>query len=336
MSDLDFLGKRKFPRGKRNLITDVAGVKVGHKTLSQGDVQTGVTAILPHEGNIFQEKVRAACHVINGFGKTTGLIQVKELGTLESPIIMTNTLSVGTALTALVKYSLAQNEDIGLTTGTVNCLVAECNDGKLNDIRGLHIKEEDVFQALENSSSDFEEGGIGAGRGMVSFGLKGGIGSASSLLTFDEKIYTLGCLVLVNFGSLENLTIKGRKVGEEIQQKSEADQGSIIIILATDLPLSSRQLKRMCKRSTVALGRLGSYLGNGSGDMVLAFSTANKVKHYKENFVNKIENLHEDAMDIIFQASCELVEEAILKALYKAESTLGREGRLIKSLREYL
>ena len=183
--------------GKRNLITDVPGVKVGHVTIRDGaDINTGVTAILPHEGNLFQDKVMAASCVINGFGKTMGLVQVEELGTIETPIIMTNTLSIGTAANALIKYMLQQNEDIGVKTGTVNPLVCECNDGVLNDIRGLHVKEEHVFEALANCSEEFEEGVVGSGTGMCCLGLKGGIGSASRIVKLDDKEYTVGALVI--------------------------------------------------------------------------------------------------------------------------------------------
>ena len=171
--------RTKWPKGPKNLITDVAGVSVGHCTLQDGDINTGVTAVLPHGGNIFREKVMAGSCIINGFGKSIGLIQLQELGSIETPIIMTNTLSVGTAFTALTRYMLEQNPDIGRTTGTVNCLVTECNDGDLNDIRGLHIKEENVLAAIDAANSDFEEGAVGGGTGMCCLGLKGGIGSAS-------------------------------------------------------------------------------------------------------------------------------------------------------------
>ena len=177
----------KWKHGPRNLITDVPGVKVGQVTLRQGEINTGVTAILPHERNLFQEKVMAGAAVINGFGKSAGLVQVEELGTIESPIILTNTLSVGTALTAMVKYMMAQNPDIGVETGTVNCLVTECNDGRLNDIRGLHVTEEHVLQAVKSAAEDFEEGAVGGGTGMVCLGLKGGIGSSSRQFEADGK-----------------------------------------------------------------------------------------------------------------------------------------------------
>jgi len=175
------------PTGKNNSITDVKGVKVGHKTLNNGNIKTGVTAVVPHEGNIFKEKLIAACHVINGFGKSTGLVQIEELGTLETPIILTNTLSVGTAHEALVRYMLENNDDIGDTTGTVNPVICECNDGEINDIRGLHVKKEDVFDAIKSADVEFEEGNVGAGTGMICYDLKGGIGSSSRVIELDDK-----------------------------------------------------------------------------------------------------------------------------------------------------
>ena len=263
--------------GKRNLITDVPGVKVGHVTVRDGaDINTGVTAILPHEGNIFQDKVMAASCIINGFGKTMGLVQVEELGTIETPIVMTNTLSIGTAANALIKYMLQQNEDIGVKTGTVNPLICECNDGVLNDIRGLHVTEDHVFQALANCGEEFEEGVVGSGTGMCCLGLKGGIGSASRIVKLDDQEYTVGALVMSNFGGAGRLMIEGRHMGQEIKDKLEAqqDKGSIIMLIATDIPLSERQLKRVARRAGVGLARTGSYYGNGSGDIAIAFTTA--------------------------------------------------------------
>lgn len=325
-------------KGKRNLITDVEGVKVGHVTLNDGKIKTGVTAILPHEGNLFKEKVMASCCVINGFGKSAGLIQVEELGSIETPIIMTNTLSVGTATQGLIRYMLSQNEDIGTTTGTVNCVVTECNDGRLNDIRGLHVKEEHVLEAINNAQVDFEEGAVGSGTGMVCFGLKGGIGSSSRIVELDSKEYSVGALVMSNFGSKRYLTINGDKIGERIAEKDkdERDQGSIIIIVATDIPLNERQLKRVSKRATVALARIGSYLGNGSGDICISFTTANKIKHYSDTKIINMKMIDENAMEEIFKAVAETVEESIISSMYHAKTTTGMNNTTIKSLREYL
>ena len=264
----------KLQKGKNNLITDVKGVKVGHKTLDNGNIKTGVTAIIPHSDNIFREKLICSSYVINGFGKSVGLVQINELGTLETPIILTNTLSVGTCSTALVKYMLKENDDIGVTTGTVNPVVCECNDGYLNDIRGLHVKEEDVFDAIENAEINFKEGNIGAGTGMSCYQLKGGIGSASRVLKLDDKEYTIGSLVLSNFGLKEDLLVDGIKVGEKILEKEseELEKGSIIIILATDIPMNERQLKRIAKRVPIGLARTGSHIGNGSGDIAVSYT----------------------------------------------------------------
>lgn len=324
-------------KGKRNLITDVKGVKVGHVTLNDGKIKTGVTAVLPHEGNIFREKVMASSCVINGFGKSMGILQIEELGTIETPIIMTNTLSVGTAATGLVKYMLEQNEDIGSTTGTVNCVVTECNDGRLNDIRGLHVKEEHVFEAIQNASEDFEEGAVGSGTGMVCFSIKGGIGSSSRIVELDNKEYTLGAIVMSNFGSLKDLTISGDKAGERIYgQQQEKDKGSIIMIIATDIPLSERQLKRVSKRAVIGLGRTGSYLGNGSGDICISFTTANIIKHYSDTNIVSMKMLDDEAIDKVFRAAAEAVEESIISSMYHAETTVGINGNTRKALKDLL
>ena len=325
--------------GQRNLITDVPGVKVGHVTIRDGaDVNTGVTAILPHEGNMFQEKVMASSCVINGFGKTMGLVQVEELGTIETPIIMTNTLSIGTAANALIKYMLQQNEDIGVKTGTVNPLVCECNDGVLNDIRGLHVKDEHVFEALANCSEEFEEGGVGSGTGMCCLGLKGGIGSASRIVKLDDKEYTVGALVMSNFGGAGRLLIEGRHMGQEIKDKLEAqqDKGSIIMLIATDIPLTERQLKRVARRAGVGLARTGSYYGNGSCDIAIAFTTANRVPHYSKTAVMDIKMISDNKIDPVFNMAAEAVEEAIISSLYHAETTTGRAGKVKYGLRDFL
>ena len=224
--------------GERNKISDVPGVTVGHCTLADGDIQTGVTALLPHPGDVFHDKVLAACHVINGFGKTTGLVQIDELGTLETPILFTNTLSVGTVETALVKYMLERNPDICETTGSVNPVVCECNDSGLNDIRGLHVTEAHVAAALADCKADFAEGAVGAGRGMRCHGLKGGIGSASRLVELDGKSYTIGALVLSNHATFDDLIVAGTSIHELLEARipPHEDKGSIITVLATDIP----------------------------------------------------------------------------------------------------
>ena len=328
----------KLQKGKNNLITDVKGVKVGHKTLDNGNIKTGVTAIIPHSDNIFREKLICSSYVINGFGKSVGLVQINELGTLETPIILTNTLSVGTCSTALVKYMLKENDDIGVTTGTVNPVVCECNDGYLNDIRGLHVKEEDVFDAIENAEINFKEGNIGAGTGMSCYQLKGGIGSASRVLKLDDKEYTIGSLVLSNFGLKEDLLVAGIKVGEKILEKEseELEKGSIIIILATDIPMNERQLKRIAKRVPIGLARTGSHIGNGSGDIVIAFSTANRIKHYEDKDIVSIKIINENIIDKIFRGVIECVEEAVISSLLHSEKTIGTSEHKRESLKKYI
>ena len=228
----------KLPCGPLDKISDVPGVTVGHCTLADGDVQTGVTALLPHQGDIFHDKVMAASHVINGFGKTTGLVQIDELGTLETPILFTNTLSVGTVETALVKYMLDKNPDICETTGSVNPVVCECNDSGLNDIRGLHVTEENVRAALADCRADFAEGAVGAGRGMRCHGLKGGIGSASRVVELDGKQYTIGALVLSNHAVFDDLVVAGTPIQSLLDAHipPHEDKGSIITVLAPALP----------------------------------------------------------------------------------------------------
>lgn len=353
----------KIPAGRLNQITDVPGVSVAHVTLKRGSIQTGVTAVLPHPGNCFREKCPAATHVINGFGKSVGLIQVQELGTIETPLLLTNTFSVGTASTALIRYMLEDNQDIGTTTGSVNPVVFECNDSKLNDIRGMHVTEEHARLALERAkaresseaasmgesveeAASFEEGAVGAGTGMVCYGLKGGIGSASRLIDIGGTTYTLGTLVLTNFGKLHELVIAGRSIGEQLEEKikgevegctngSDApDRGSIIVLIATDLPLSTRQLGRISRRAQNGIARTGSITANGSGEIVLSFSTANKISHYPESDTCKAEFLHEERMDAVFAAVCEVVEESIISSLLHAEVDDALTGK-ISSLKCY-
>lgn len=328
----------QLPPGPRNLISDVSGVTVGHCTLQEGEVQTGVTAVLPHGGNLFQDKVLAACHVINGFGKSMGLIQIEELGTIETPVVLTNTLSAGTAYTALVRYMLAQNGDIGDTTGTVNPIVCECNDGYINDIRGLHIRECHVMEALRQCGADFAEGAVGAGRGMSCHQMKGGIGSASRVVTIEGKDYTVGALLLTNHAVKDDLMIAGDPVGRRLPdvRPKEEDKGSCIILLATDAPLSERQLKRVCRRSVVGLSRTGSYIGNGSGEIAIAFTTANRVPHYPLQSVLPLQMLHDDHINTIFRAAAEAVEESVLSSMLHAEGITGFKGRRLLSLSEFI
>lgn len=317
--------------GPSNSITDIEGVTVGHVTISENSAQTGVTAILPHQGNIFKEKLIASSHVINGFGKTMGTIQMNELGTLESPIILTNTLSIGTAADALIEFMLEQNAEIGRTTGTINPVVCECNDMLLNDIRAGYVKKEHVLQALNNTSKVMEEGSVGAGTGMICYSLKGGIGTSSRMMKMEHGTYGIGVLVLTNFGTLTDLKVNGRAIGKELnrvlhESDEEKDKGSIIVIVATDLPVSERQLNRIIKRSVTGLSRTGSIIANGSGEIIIGFSTATTVPHEKQASLISFQTIYEEDIDVAFQAIGEAVEEAVLNALVTATHVVGRNG----------
>jgi len=324
--------------GNLNSITDVVGVKVGHVTLIEGNsIRTGVTAILPHEGNIFQEKVPAAIYVGNGFGKLAGSTQVMELGNLETPIILTNTLNVATAIDAVVEYSLNQkgNENVQ----SVNAVVGETNDGYLNDIRGRHVKKQHMLGAITNAKAGVvKEGNVGAGTGTVCFGFKGGIGTSSRVLPAKSGGYTIGVLVQTNFGGV--LQIDGVPVGEEIKQFYLSDQlmdkadGSCMMVIATDAPLDARNLERMAKRAMMGLARTGGIASNGSGDYVIAFSTdaSLRVKHDSKERTQTNTILRNDEMSPLFMAVIEATEEAIINSLFAAESIQGFEGHTIKAL----
>lgn len=324
----------QLPVGKKNCITDVADVKVGHVTLdySLGEGEyacTGVTAILPHGGNLFQQKVVGASYVLNGFGKTTGLVQVEELGLIESPIMLTNTFAVPAVTQGALEYMLEGNSEIGDTTGTINLVVGECNDSRLNSIRKLPIEPKHAVECIQKASTAVAaEGAVGAGKGMICFGYKGGIGSSSRLV----GDYTMGCLVLSNFGRKEEFQSAHYKVEEQndVPTFPKPADGSIMIVLATDAPLSSRQLKRVAKRCGIGLGRTGSHFSNGSGDVVIAFSTANKVSHFAKESVETRIQLRDDhpIMNDLFQGAAEVTEEAILNSLSQAVTTEGRKGNI--------
>ncbi|UFT98192.1 P1 family peptidase [Radiobacillus kanasensis] len=317
--------------GPKNSITDVRDITVGQVTLSDQNIQSGVTAILPHLGNIFQEKVLASTHVINGFGKTTGAIQIGELGTIETPIILTNTLSVGLASDALIDYMLEQNPEIGRTTGTVNPIVGECNDMFLNDIRAKVITKEHIMEAIQTASTEVTEGTVGAGTGMLCYSLKGGVGTSSRIIDLEHGSYTLGVLVVSNFGILRDLTIRGNPIGKTLKERilqswEEKDKGSIMMIVATDLPVSERQLNRILKRTNTGLARTGSIITNGSGEIAIGFSTANKIPHQKSHTLHTLHTIHEEEMDAAFRAVGEATEEAVLNSLVTATAVTGRDG----------
>lgn len=320
-------------KGRFNSITDVAEVKVGHVTLyetlnDEDTICTGVTAILPHGGNLFHEKVRAASEVINGFGKSSGLVQIDELGLIESPIMLTNTFSIGPVLEGTLTYMLDQSKDIGDSTSSINIVVGECNDSYLNSMRLQAVRPEHAIEAINKADGGHvEEGAVGAGKGMVCFGYKGGIGTASRLVTTNDHTYTVGCLVLSNFGQREHALF-----ADFTEEELETPDGSIMMIIATDAPLYDRQLKRLAKRCPVGLGRTGSHIAHGSGDIAIAFSTANTYNHSKETPFEENTFIRDDhpIMNQLFQAVVESTEEAIISSLKHAETTKGRKGRTIK------
>jgi D-aminopeptidase len=325
----------RLPPGPRNAITDVAGITVGHRTLVDGDIRTGVTAVLPHPGDIFRDKPLAAAVVLNGFGKSVGLMQVEELGQIETPILLTNTLSVGTCATALIRRAIAANPAIGRRTGTVNPVVCECNDGYLNDIQALAITEADALLALDTAAADFAVGAVGAGAGMSCFGFKGGIGTASRALAFDDAPCHLGVLVLANFGRPGDLRLPdGRTIGPVAGRAAE--QGSVIVVVATDVPVEHRQLRRVIRRAGVGLARLGSFWGNGSGDVFLGFTTANRTPHEPRADIVTQRTLAETRIDALFEAVAEATQEAVLDALAAADTTAGRAGHVRPGLRHLL
>jgi D-aminopeptidase len=357
------------PPGRLDAITDVEGVRVGHATLIKGDdVRTGVTAILPHGGNLFQEKVPAAVFVGNGFGKLMGSTQVNELGEIETPILLTNTLNVPRVADALIDWMLAMpgNEEVR----SVNPVVAETNDGQLNDIRGRHVRAEDVFAALKSAKGgEVEEGSVGAGTGTVAFGFKGGIGTASRVVPAKYGGYTVGVLVQTNFGGV--LTMNGAPVGRELGRyylkedlepapKSRLDSrdgpthdraetpvnadsasslnsdradGSVIVVVATDAPLDARNLRRLAARAMLGLARTGSPSTNGSGDYIIAFSTApqNRI-HYGETAPRRFDFLPNDSTSPLFLACVEATEEAVYNSLLRATTVTGRGGARVEAL----
>jgi D-aminopeptidase len=331
----------RFPRvgrlapGPRDSIADVAGVTVGHTTIAAGDLQTGVTVVRPHPGDPFIDKVSAAAVVINGFGKSAGLMQLNELGVLETPIALTTTLQVGTIVMAQVRAAIRAHPGLARTTTTVNPLVFECNDGYLSDVQALPITEAHYDAALAAAAADFARGAVGAGRGMSCFGLKGGIGTSSRVVDSGALRHTLGVLVLANFGRLETLTVAGRSLGPALAQRLAAraaasapqrDQGSIIVVIATDAPLDHRQLRRVATRASAGIGRSGSYYGHGSGDIALAFSTAGFVRHEPKAPLREVRVLVETEQEPLFEAAAEATEQAIVDALFAAETVTGFAG----------
>jgi D-aminopeptidase len=324
--------------GLQNSITDVSGVRVGHTTLVRGDsVRTGVTAILPHGGNIFQQKVPAGYFVGNGFGKLAGVTQLAELGTIETPIILTNTLAVSTGMDAVIEYTLKQAGNGQVQS--VNAVVGETNDGRLNDIRGRHVRKEDVLRAIATAGTGkVEEGSVGAGTGTVCFGFKGGIGTASRKLPASLGGYTVGVLVQTNFGGV--LTIDGVPAGAALnkyylqEQLQAKEDGSCMIVVATDAPLDSRNLSRLAKRAFMGLARTGGIAHHGSGDYVIAFSTDSScfVEHQPKQPLRTLRVLHDDAVSPLFMAAIEATEEAIINSLFMSTDMQGFKGAKVEGL----
>lgn len=334
-------------RGKWNALTDVPGVKVGHATLDNQLNEdecnrTGVTAILPHSGNLFELKTAAASFVLNGFGKTAGLIQLEELGVMESPIMLTNTFSVGAVLEGTLAYMLDENKTIGDTSSSLNVVVGECNDSHLNSMRLMNVRPNHAIEAIRGATNGpIEQGAIGAGKGMICFGMKGGIGSSSRIVPTADRNYTVGVLTLTNFGKTEECRVnewlrqKGHTaqtmIPKSVAEASKPD-GSIIIVVATDAPLDARQLKRLAKRAAIGLGRTGTHIHNGSGDIILAFSNGYLLPHQSTQITSTQLILRDDhpIMNELFQAVIEATEEAVYQSMFHADTTSGRKGRVVE------
>lgn len=330
-----------FTPGARNTITDVAGVTVGHCTLADGELQTGVTVVRPHPGDLFRDRVPAAAVVLNGFGKSTGLVQLQELGQIDTPIALTNTFSVPAVAMAQIRQCIAANPRSGRGLDTVNPLVLECNDGFLSDIQRMAITEQHYRDAFDAAGLEVAQGSVGAGRGMSSFDLKGGIGSASRLVPARHgTTHTLGALVLANFGKLPQLVWAGDPLGARLAGQAaqaaadnQPEKGSIIMLIATDAPLDARQLKRLALRAGAGLARTGSVFGHGSGDIALAFSTAYTLPQNPLRPMPALAMLHDALLDDLFQAAADSTEQAIVHALWHATSVTGRDGHQRRALR---
>lgn len=339
----------RYPPGPLNAITDIKGVKVGHTTLISGEgplkpgrgpVRTGVTVIIPRD-DVWRKKVPAGVFVLNGTGEMTGLAWVAESGFLEYPIALTNTLNVPRVANGVMSWMIRQYPEIGISDDTLTPVVAECDDGRLNDIQGRHVSEHDVMAAIDGSSSGpVQEGTVGAGTGMVSYGFKGGIGTSSRMLSEKEGGYTVGVLVNANHGRRPELIVNGVPVGNRYASSAQVSEtllpgqseGSIIIVIATDAPLDSRQLTRLAKRAALGLARTGSTVRHGSGDFIVAFSTANVIPHYPKDPTYTLIHLADSHINPLITATVEATEEAILNALTMATSIVGRDGRRVEAI----
>ena len=333
------------PTGPRNGITDIPSLRVGQVTVIEGEgklvagkgpIRTGLTAILPHSGNLFHEKAPAAVYTINGYGKATGFEQIRELGVIETPICLTSTLNVGKVWDAVVSYSIRENPDIAITTSNVSPVVGECNDNFLSDGQGRHIGQAEVLRALDDASaSAVAEGCVGAGAGTLCYGFKGGIGTASRRVL--DGAYTVAALLQTNFGQRHELRILGAPIGQHFAAGHvDSPPGSVMIVIATDAPLGTRQLGRLAKRAAFGLGRTGTICQSGSGDFVIAFSTCNRRAHDESERVTEARTINEEApfaggtlIDQFFRAVVECVEESVYNALVAAQTTVGRDGNTL-------
>ena len=331
------------PTGPRNMITDVPGVKVGHSTIVRGSgklvpgngpVRTGVTAVIPCEGSMYQRPVRGAYFDFNGCGGLGGALQLREFGVIDTPIMLTNTMSMGAVAEATIRYILAQEPSAGVSEETIIPIVSECDDSYLNDSRGMHVRLEHVYEALNEAGTEVREGAVGAGTGMSCYDYKGGIGTSSRVVETNAGKFNIGSIVLANHGDWNELRIDGVPVGEKLGDPNQhrPEQGSIVMVVGTDAPLDARQLGRIAKRAIMGLAVTGSCSHNGSGDISLAFSTANRFERYNHKGLVPTNLLKDRDMDPLFRATIDSVAESIINVLFKAETTDGRDGHVVKAL----
>ncbi len=338
----------RYPTGRYNAITDIPGVLVGHSTIisgsgklrvGKGPVRTGVTAILPNKGNIFQERVVGSGFILNGAGEISGLTQVIEWGIIETPIILTNTFAVGTCSEATVRFLVEKYPGIGVKHDVIIPVVGECDDSWLNDIAGRHIKYEHVYEAIRTATGGYvREGSVGGGTGMITCDFKAGIGTSSRKLPPNKGGYIVGVMVMSNFGRMQELRIDGLPIGKILKPDfkdfkfREEGYGSIIVVVGTNAPLSNHQITRLCKRSALGIGRVGSFASHGSGEIIVGFSTANTVPRETKKMTYKIKILVDEALDPLYEAVIEATEEAILNSLCMAETMEGHSGHVAPAL----
>ena len=331
------------PTGPRNMLTDVASVRVGHSTIIRGSgplkpgsgpVRTGVTAILPHDGSLYERPVKGAYFDFNGCGGLGGALQIREFGVIDTPIMLTNTMSMGSVADATIRHMIRANPKVGIEGETIIPVVSECDDSYLNDAQGLHVHEEHVFGALDGASQTVHEGAVGAGTGMSCYSYKGGIGTSSRVVEAGGNKYMLGSLVLTNHGDWNELRVDGVPVGSILGDPDveRSTQGSIVMVVGTDAPLDSRQLHRLARRAILGLGVTGTCSHNGSGDIVIAFSTANSLERYTHAGLTTEHYLKDIDISPLFRATVDSVSESIINSMFKAETMEGRDGHVVKGL----